>query len=67
MKLILTTIANAKVAIVESGEPANEKKGERYISEDCLQANIESGVFYDITDRGWNAEGRLFIMQGEEG
>ena len=66
MKLILTTIANAKVAIVESAEPANEKRGERYISEDCLKVNIQSGEFYEITDRGWNPEGRLFMMQGEE-
>ena len=66
MKLILTTIANAKVAIVESSEPANEKKGERYISEDCLKVNVASGEFYDISDRGWNPEGRLFMMRGEE-
>ena len=66
MKLILTTIANAKVAIVESNEPADEKRGERYVSEDCLQVNLRSGVFYDITDRGCNPEGRLFMMRGEE-
>lgn len=66
MKLILTTIANAKVAIVESSQPANEKKGERYISEDCLKVNLKSGEFYDVSDRGWNPEGRLFMMQGEE-
>ena len=62
MKLVLTTIGQGKVAIVESEQKADEKKGEKYISESCLLANVESGNFVDISNRGANPEGRLFLL-----
>jgi hypothetical protein len=62
MKLVLTTIGQGKVAIVESTEQANEKVGERYISESCLDVNIKNGNFVDITSTGANPEGRLFLL-----
>tara|TARA_B110000305_G_C19199666_1_gene520584 strand:- start:131 stop:331 length:201 start_codon:yes stop_codon:yes gene_type:complete len=65
MKLIITTISQAKVAIVETDSLADEKKGERYLSEDTLTANIENGNFTDITDTGANQEGRLYMLTSD--
>ena len=62
MKLVLTTIGQGKVAIVESADKADERKGERYISESCLKVNLERGNFVDISSRGANPEGRLFLL-----
>lgn len=63
MKLILTTIDQGKVAIVESATEADTKRGERYISEDCLKVNLKNGRFVDVSDKGWNPEGRLYMMR----
>ena len=63
MKLIITTIDQGKVAIVETDSEADTKRGERYISEDCLKVNLESGLFRDVTEHGWNPEGRLYLMR----
>ena len=62
MKLVLTTIGQNKVAIVESAQKADERKGERYISEGCLEVNLKNGNFIDITSSGANSEGRLFLL-----
>ena len=62
MKLVLTTIGQGKVAIVESAEQADERKGERYISEACLNVNLKNGTFVDISSKGANPEGRLFLL-----
>lgn len=62
MKLVITTIGQNKIAIVESEEKADEKKGERYISEDCLKANLNNGTFIDVSDRRINPEGRIFVF-----
>lgn len=61
-KLVLTTISQSKVAVVESAQRADEKKGERYISEDCLNVNLKSGAFTDITHTNANPEGRLYML-----
>jgi hypothetical protein len=61
-KLVLTTISQSKVAIVESAQKADNKRGERYISEDCLAVNLKSGAFTDITATGANPEGRLYMF-----
>lgn len=66
MKLILTTINQAKVAIVETATDADVKRGERYISEACLQRNLETGSFIDITDRNWNPEGRIYLFKEDD-
>jgi hypothetical protein len=63
MKLIITTIDQGKVAIMETSSEADVKRGERYVSEDCLKVNIESGQFYDVSHEGWNPEGRLYLMR----
>jgi hypothetical protein len=65
MKLVLTTISQGKVAIIESTEEADKKKGEKYISEDCLNTNIESGNFQDLTHTGANPEGRIYVMTSD--
>ena len=62
MKLVLTTIGQGKVAIVESEDKADERRGERYISEACLKVNLEKGNFVDISERGCNPEGRFFLL-----
>jgi hypothetical protein len=62
MKLVLTTIGQGKVAIVESEKQADERKGERYISEGCLKVNTENGNFIDLSHTGANPEGRLFLL-----
>jgi len=63
MKLIITTIDQGKVAIIETSSEADAKRGERYVSEDCLKVNLESGLFRDVSNEGWNAEGRLYLMR----
>ncbi len=65
MKLVLTTISQGKVAILESSQEADKKKGEKYISEDCLKVNLESKRFIDFTDSGANPEGRLYVMSSD--
>lgn len=62
MKLVLTTIGQGKVAIVESNEKADERKGERYISEGCLKVNLKSNNFTDVSNLGINPEGRMFVL-----
>ena len=62
MKLVLTTIGQGQVAVVESDKLADERKGERYISEACLKVNTESGNFVDVSYTGANPEGRLFLL-----
>lgn len=62
MKLVLTTISQGKVAIVESSEKADERKGERYISECCLKVNLKNKNFTDVSDLGANPEGRMFVL-----
>ena len=66
MKLILTTINQAKVAILETASDADTKRGERYISEACLERNLETGSFIDITDRNWNPEGRIYLLKEDD-
>jgi hypothetical protein len=61
-KLVLTTISQGKIAVVESAERADDKRGERYISEDCLAVNLKNGAFTDITATGANPEGRLYMF-----
>jgi hypothetical protein len=62
MKLVITTIGQGKVAIVESDQKADERKGERYISEDCLRTNLASKNFTDVSNMGINPEGRMFVL-----
>ena len=62
MKLVLTTIGQGQVAVVESDKLADERKGERYISEACLKVNTESGNFVVVSYTGANPEGRLFLL-----
>lgn len=61
-KLVLTTIYQGKVAVVESAERADEKRGERYISEACLSVNLKNGKFTDISHTNANPEGRLYML-----
>jgi hypothetical protein len=62
MKLILTTIGQGKVAIVQSAEKADERRGERYLSQSVVNMNVENGTFVDVSDKRWNPEGRLYIL-----
>lgn len=62
MKLILTTIGQGKVAIVQSADKADERRGERYLSESVVSINVENGTFVDVSDKGWNPEGRLYLL-----
>ena len=62
MKLVLTTIGQGKVAIVESAEKADKRKGEMYISHAVARYNVETGNFVDVSDKGWNPEGRLYVL-----
>jgi len=62
MRLVLTTISQGKVAVVESETRADEKRGEHYISEDVLNINLTSGLFTDISHTRANPEGRLYML-----
>jgi hypothetical protein len=67
-RLLLSTSNDGVVVIAEVEREAEEQKKsksywlrEYYISEDCLQANLERGSFTDVS-RKLNYNGRIFAL-----
>ena len=60
---VLTTIGNGIVAIVETSEEADRKRGEFTLSRSCLSANVKSGQFIDISDKVNGAEGKVYARK----
>ena len=60
---VLTTIGNGMVAIVETDDSAKRQRGEYTLSKSCVECNVTSGKFVDITDTAIGAEGKVFALK----
>ena len=70
-RLLLSMSNDGVVVIAEVAREAEEQKKsksywlrEYYISEDCLQANLERGGFTDVSSK-LNYDGRIFALAGD--
>jgi hypothetical protein len=61
--MVLTTIGNGIVAILETTHEADRKRGEFTLSRDCVRANIGSGQFVDVTHQVNGAEGKVYARK----
>ena len=60
---VLTTIGNGIVAIIETDDEANRKRGEYTLSKSCVNRNVTTGKFIDITDRVTGSGGKVFALK----
>tara|TARA_R110002051_G_scaffold287567_4_gene350291 strand:+ start:1603 stop:1821 length:219 start_codon:yes stop_codon:yes gene_type:complete len=60
---VLTTIGNGIVAIVQTNDESDRKRGEYSLSRSCVDANVSSGQFIDVTDKVGGAEGKVFALK----
>ena len=60
---VLTTIGNGMVAIVETSDEAKRQRGEYTLSKSCVNRNVATGLFIDITDKALGAEGKVFALK----
>ena len=60
---VLTTIGNGMVAIVETDDKAKRQRGEYTLSKSCVERNVTSGKFVDITEQATGAEGKVFALK----
>ncbi len=61
--MVLTTIGNGIVAIVETTQEADRKRGEFTLSRDCVKSNVASGQFVDVTHQVDGAEGKVYARK----
>ena len=59
---VLTTIGRGKVAILETTQQQNSKRGEYRLSTSCVAQNVESGKFVDVTEDAIGSEGKVYIL-----
>jgi hypothetical protein len=61
-RFVLTTIGKGMVAMLET--PANEvaQRGEYPLSNACVQKNLDSGTFVDMTENVPSAIGKVYIL-----
>ena len=60
---VLTTIGNGIVAIIETSDKAKRQRGEYTLSRSCVNQNVGSGQFVDISDTVNGAEGKVFALK----
>ena len=60
---VLTTIGNGIVAIIESSDKAKRQRGEYTLSKSCVNRNVGSGQFVDVSDKVNGAEGKVFALK----
>ena len=60
---VLTTIGNGIVAIVQTNDESDRKRGEFTLSRSCVNSNVASGKFVDVTDQVNGAEGEVFALK----
>ena len=60
---VLTTIGNGMVAIVETSNEAKRQRGEYTLSKSCVNRNVATGLFVDITEQASGAEGKVFALK----
>lgn len=60
---IATTIGGgSQFAMLEVPAKEKPRKGEYMLSADCVEKNVESGRFTDMTDQSQGAFGRLYVL-----
>jgi len=64
-RYVLTTIGQGIVAMVETPSSEKPKRGEYLLSGSCVQKNLESGTFIDITSRVGGSEGRVYALASD--
>mgnify|MGYP006202947057 CR=1 FL=1 len=63
---VATTIGRANMmAILEVEEHEEAQKGEVKLSLDCVNKNLETGLFKDMTDSIQNAIGKVYILASD--
>ena len=63
---IATTIGgNSMFALMEVEGNEKPRKGEHKISDACLEANLATGRFTDITERATGAYGKIYVLTEE--
>ncbi len=63
---IATTIGRANmVAMLEVDEQEEPRKGEVRLSQDCVNVNLEKGLFTDMTGRVSNAIGKVYVLTAD--
>ena len=60
---VLTTIGNGIVAIIETYDEASRKRGEYTLSKSCVNRNVTTGKFIDVTSKVKGAEGKVFALK----
>jgi len=60
---VLTTIGNGMVAIIETTDKAKPQRGEYTLSKSCVNRNVGSGHFVDVSDKVNGAEGKVFALK----
>ena len=61
-RFVLTTIGKGIVAMLETPASEKEKKGEYLLSGACVQKNLDTGTFVDVSDRVQGAGGRVYVL-----
>lgn len=63
---IATTIGgNSMFALMEVEGNEKPRQGEHKISDSCLEANLATGRFTDITEQATGAYGKLYVLTEE--
>ena len=60
---VLTTIGNGIVAIIQTTDNAKRQRGEYTLSKSCVNRNVGSGQFVDISEKVNGAEGKVFALK----
>lgn len=60
---VATTIGRANmIAMLEVEDNEQPKQGEVRLSKDCVQVNLDKGLFTDVTSRVANAIGKVYVL-----
>lgn len=63
---IATTIGgNSMFALMEVPGDEKPQQGEHKISDSCLEANLATGRFTDITEQATGAYGKIYVLTEE--
>ena len=60
-----TTGGNSMFALMEVPGDEKPQQGEHKISDSCLEANLATGRFTDITEQATGAYGKLYVLTEE--
>ena len=64
-RFVLTTIGKGIVAMLETPELEETKKGEYLLSGTCVQRNLDTGTFVDVSDRVKGTDGKVYVLASD--